>query len=276
MGLKNTLTSSMKMFTLISVGVVSLAVGIIMKSAVPISMTGFPVIVLSWLKPPFLYLIINGIILAIAASSRFFDQNQSQVILSKPLVSAVKGEASLPQDLAVLSLQSENIISPVVYDQREESLHEELKVEDINISTHDQLQLEYYPLEKPLVSLRFVHRKPIKSNTPQGASGLKVARPKRQETAENTWRAITEGCHMTLTRHQNHHKKIHDPPKSDTFKSISKFHDPSIYRIRREPSMTRDELNNRVEAFIKKFNEDMRLQRQQSLQQFMEMMNRSA
>ncbi|XP_073300912.1 uncharacterized protein [Primulina huaijiensis] len=307
MGLMNTLTLSVKMFT-ISVGIVLLAVG--MKSAVPIALNGFPII-LSWWKPPFLYLIINCIIITIAASSRFFDQNHLQTsnVLSEQLVSSVKD--SLPQDLAVLSLQSEiNPAAVVVYDQREES-HDELKSVTVNgskvgseteredgiaetegqeafadskpahnnasaeiIST--ELQLEY-PLrvtEKPLVSSRFVHRKPVRSSNAEGASALRVARLKRQETVENTWRMITEGCHMPLTRHQNHHKKL-DPPKSDTFKNRAKF-DPSSYRIRREPSLSRDELNCRVEAFIKKCNQDMRLQRQQSLQQYMEMIRRGA
>lgn len=207
MGLMNTLTFSMKMFT-VSVGIVWLAVG--MKSAVRIARNGFPIIwsiILSLLKPPFLYLIINGIILSIAASSRFFDQNHSQTsnVLSEPFVSAVK-LASLWEDLAVLSPRSD--MSPaavVLYDQREEG-HDELKLVTVNDSeigckteredagiaeteveeafsdsmlVHDkasaeiistELQLEYQlrVTEKPLVSSRFGHRKPIRSNTPEG------------------------------------------------------------------------------------------------------------
>lgn len=125
--------------------------------------------------------------------------------------------------------------------------------------------------EKPLVSTRFGHRKPLMRTSHEGSKSLKVARVKRQETLESTWKKITEGRHVPLTRHLN---------KLDTWQhqnqNQNRENESSIQHIKKalESSPSQDELNRRVEAFIKKFNEEMRLQREQSLQQYMEMNNR--
>lgn len=125
-----------------------------------------------------------------------------------------------------------------------------------------------------------------------------VSKPKRQDTLESTWKTITEGRPMPLTRHlkksdtweQRLQKDINAPPpplpntvkKSETFKSNERSKGSSLARssgsgkLKRDPSLSQDELNRRVEAFINKFNEEMRLQRQESLNQFQEMLRRGA
>lgn len=147
--------------------------------------------------------------------------------------------------------------------------------------------------------------------TISGVKSLKVSRSKKPETLENTWKMITEGRHVPLTRHMKKSDTFHihgrhvaavddDAPeenensttfppqhhhqrrvlKSETFKDRTNYVSPSYspsptaVKIRKDPSLSSDDLNRKVEAFIKKFNEDMRLQRQQSMQQYMEMINR--
>lgn len=125
---------------------------------------------------------------------------------------------------------------------------------------------------------------------------MAVSKPKRQDTLESTWKTITEGRAMPLTRHlrksdtwETHggrsHLRQEKMTKSETFNDRSSTttaeSSPSPLsarsaKLRKEPSLGQDELNRRVEAFIKKFNEEMRLQRQESLNQYMEMINRRA
>ncbi|XP_042432410.1 uncharacterized protein LOC122018975 [Zingiber officinale] len=44
--------------------------------------------------------------------------------------------------------------------------------------------------------------------------------------------------------------------------------------LRRDSWLEKEELNRRVEEFIKKFNDEMRLQHQRSMQQYVDMINR--
>ncbi|XP_055806566.1 uncharacterized protein LOC129875153 [Solanum dulcamara] len=177
----------------------------------------------------------------------------------------------------------------------------------LEIETKNELLL--LAMEKPLVSSRFSNRKPAVKMSPEGVKSLRVSRSEKPETLENTWKMITEGGHVPRTRqmkksetfhiHGRHVTAVTDdaseenensttfPPqqqhhhqrhvlKLETFKDRTNYDSPtqSAVKIRKDPSLSSDELNRKVEAFIKKFNEDMRLQRQQSMQQYMEMINR--
>ncbi|XP_075664472.1 uncharacterized protein LOC142634080 [Castanea sativa] len=302
---------------LISTGVVFMGLGL--KASVPMVMefstSHVPVTwasLLSWLKPPYVYVIINGIIITIAVSSRFHRRHHhsssSAAASSADPHHAYPTPSSAdipPEDFAVLEDSTvvpevKNIAAVVVVNEEEEYVAPSATwtpEKEVAISS------EYLsPAEKPLVSERFGHRKPARAS-PEGARALRVAKPKRHETLENTWKAITEGRAMPLSRHmkksdtwENHGRDIHVDSlgglvkKSETFKDRTNLAAPEALALstgpglgpvkpvllRKEPSLSQDELNRRVEAFINKFNEEMRLQRQESLNQYMEMINRGA
>ncbi|XP_047939813.1 uncharacterized protein LOC125187297 [Salvia hispanica] len=309
---------SMRMI-LISAGVLSAAMGL--KLSIPIAVENVPAlwsVVISWMKPPYLYIIINGIIITIAASSRFHHSHtEPAAIRSERLISVITPtlESFVPlpapanfkttaapeprAEVVVPAVENRVVdLKPVVVNGLKVDFATEVddlrilraEAEDVfdesallNNSPEVNLESLFPAREKPLASSRFVHRKP--NRTPSEVAGAKalrrVARPKKQETLESTWKMITEGRHVPLTRHlkksdtfEQQASPVMDRvamvPKSETFKERSNYE----ARIRKEPSLGQDELNRRVEAFINKFNEDMRMQRQESLQQFHEMINR--
>nr|GEX40553.1 hypothetical protein [Tanacetum cinerariifolium] len=120
-----------------------------------------------------------------------------------------------------------------------------------------------------------------------GARSLSVSNPKKHETLESTWKKITDGRYIPLNRHlkksetfENHNQ--HEPKLDyNEMKKLETFNDRidrvlANRKLRKEGSPSQDELNRRVEAFIKKFYDDLRLQRQESLQQYMDIMNRDS
>lgn len=114
---------------------------------------------------------------------------------------------------------------------------------------------------------------------------LGVSKAKRQDTLESTWKTITEGRPVPISRHLKKSETLKKPEtqnlthktmkKSETFSdrsstnSNSNSSSPSA-KLKKEASLSQDELNRRVEAFINKFNQEMRLQRQHSLNQYRE------
>ncbi|KVI10520.1 uncharacterized protein LOC112506439 [Cynara cardunculus var. scolymus] len=304
---------------------------------------------ISWLKPPYLYVVINCIIITIVASSRLQskldDFPPPSTFPTPPFEPAVKvevprfhqpqvpevvpfdgvglgNEQPVKENVAGYSSDRKVVQVPErdlsTYDFREEDMktateaYEEITKNMANKSVISmsswtpskisQVDLSV-PMEKPPASTRFSRRKPTKA-TPEGGRTLGVAKPKRQDTLDTTWKTITEGRSVPLTRHLRksdtwethgrHHNNsteaVERMTKSDTFDvnhgggSCRKPPPPPSKlsrsggsgRLKKVPSLGQEDLNRRVEAFIKKFNEDMRLQRQESLNQYMEMINRGA
>ncbi|XP_011043275.1 PREDICTED: uncharacterized protein LOC105138774 isoform X3 [Populus euphratica] len=280
--------------------------------------------ILSWLKPPYLYVIINCIIITIVASSRFHysHSTSNSTTTTHDQIEKIPMDEYLHDEMKISTVEiqsghfgGEQVVEDkgivnavaVLEDSKNETADDFVlststwvpPIRRIDSSENNLLPLENLsPVEKPLVSSRFGHRKFVKAS-PEGGRALRVAKPKRHETLENTWKTITEGRAMPLTRHvkksetfkdtwENHGSQFnasvvdpHEAKKSATFKDRTNYQlplvnssSPSSGKLRKEPSLSQDELNRRVEAFINKFNEEMRLQRQESLNQYKEMTSR--
>ncbi|CAN7090863.1 unnamed protein product [Brassica rapa subsp. narinosa] len=346
---------------LISTGVAS--VGILLKVSVPVavdfSVSQAPIMwssLLSWLKPPYLYILTNGIIITIVASSKYYRSTSHHDEEDDGIVYGGGGDYKLQTELTVhdqgsprmlevkdsdLDRQFEFVVSnppetvtAVMYKEGEEEKIKDVveMVEDEDgteselksVTTMESSDLigsggeedvmlppaisnrnylpprmteseNIPPAEKPLVSSRFGHRKSVKASQEGGRSMLRVTKPKRNETLENTWKMITEGKSTTLTKqlyrrsdtfsrgdsgHSGEARPVYK--KSETFRDRTNFYqsqetvasEKAKGKVRKEPSLSQDELNRRVEAFIKKFNEDMKLQRMESLRQYQEITGR--
>ncbi|KAM1150146.1 hypothetical protein FF1_030741 [Malus domestica] len=331
---------------LISTGVVSMAVGLKLSSplvadAVTSQVPSLWSSAISWLRPPYLYILINCIIISIVASSKLHPkpedshpETEPELVMVPPLTTE-KISTQIQSDYAAYDgvILSEygydaNVLPKisdsygggtggVVLEEKvwvSEAVKKKENREDraaidggdenalvstpVKTSLQRKGSMEFWLNEnqKPPVSARIGHRKSVKAS-PEGGKSLGVSKPKRHDTLESTWRTITDGRSMPLTRHlkksdtwETHVRRNDEntpPPKpkvnkSETFQERSSGSSPSLARssgsgrLRKEPSLSQDELNRRVEAFIKKFNEEMRLQRQESLNQYQEMVSRGA
>ncbi|KAF8023987.1 hypothetical protein BT93_F1248 [Corymbia citriodora subsp. variegata] len=297
-------------------------------------------LLLTWLRPPYLYILINFIIISIVASSKLQHKADAQM----PEFAGAE-YAAPPPEAVVFRDPAEDLKAPEVvraeygvyssvYDPRSVvkavdddaggALEAEVEVEKtvdeaVVVAVDGSYELAVPesaspPLrndssdfsflspnedrgEKPPVSARFGHRKPSPEVGRQ--LQLRVSRPKRNDTLESTWRTITDGRAVPLARHlkksdtwdsharrndENSPPPPHKMKKSETFATRARpapadrpaSPASAAGKLRREPSLGQDDLNRRVEAFIRKFNEEMRLQRQESLLQFQEMINRGA
>ncbi|CAN4078210.1 unnamed protein product [Withania somnifera] len=292
---------------LISIGAVSLAM--VAKASIPLVFYQLPTIwnaIIVWLKPPYLYFVINGIIFIIAATScssnpkesSSGDQFQPLIIARTPrrsdLITITQSELH--------TVQSEvKVFDSVVHVPVDEPQVFKVKPVQVNgsvVVVNDEVEDVN---DEPDESDAIVITKSVVSLLPETETKRSVFRCRRWR---NLW--FLSGHHVPLTRHMEksvtfhihdrhvavdaaamkenensttfqspHHHQRH-VLKSETFKDRTNYDSPlpSPVKIRKDPSLSSDELNWKVEAFIKKFNEDMRLHRQQSMQQYMEMINR--
>ncbi|KAE8792073.1 hypothetical protein D1007_33499 [Hordeum vulgare] len=264
----------------------------------------------TWLTPPYLYLVINAIIISIAASSRFQTSRSSTahaavgteplpvpapalampMDMPVPVVAVVMAapdpEPRVPEAVPVVKTPPAPVPAPEMEEEGEDFLISRSAWTPQRRVTKAEVEVAPFAdltnkREKPLSSERFGRKAPKPS--PEGSRALRVSRPRREDTLESTWKAITEGRAPPLARHLKKSDTFDTrpgrrpsgggeeaAPPAATMRKAETFNDPER-KVRREPSLGQDELNRRVEAFINKFNMEMRLQRQESLKHYSEM-----
>ncbi|KAJ0256773.1 hypothetical protein HA466_0077510 [Hirschfeldia incana] len=272
---------------LISTGVVAVAMQL--KIIVPVVAVDFsraPILFssfLSWLKPPYLYVITNVIIAMIGFSSMYyriitnpddkdhagsysgdhkFQNHEQNVHRAQPHRSETRKEEDFSFVAETQPSKKEKETPEVVTEKLAEAVvkaeEEEKKKCLVVVAKPENLT----PVEKPLVSARIGLRKLVKTTTAERNSlkALRVAKPKRQETLENTWKMITEGKPLTsyYRRPDTFGLGVEDSNKTKPFglKKTETFSDRTKYYLSPAVSRSRNELNIRAEAFIKKCNDE--------------------
>lgn len=210
----NTWILSLKVLV-ISIGVlfVALLLKLYVPSILDFALVEVPLIwssLCSWLTPPYLYVVINGIIITIAASSRLQQNNETLAPMKAPADQPavhlnpveVKAESTYDNVLANMppsEIQPELVVmpSPAMYEQNEANVSEEKTAAEASEPSFDdddfvisrstwtpslqrrdssEIPSDYSSEpEKPLVSARFGHRKPVKSS-PEGKYIFSVLR----------------------------------------------------------------------------------------------------
>ncbi|KAJ4915466.1 hypothetical protein Rs2_01016 [Raphanus sativus] len=267
---------------LISTGVVAVAMQL--KIIVPVVALDFsraPILFgsfLSWLKPPYLYVITNVIIAMIGFSSIYHRiitnpevkdhggsyggdhkfQNEQNVHRAQP-------QRSEDFSFIAVTPPSKTIVKEI---ERPEVFTEKLAEAAAKVEEEKKCLVvvakpeNQTPVEKPLVSARIGQRKLVKTTTAERKSlkALRVAKPKRQETLESTWKMITEGKPLTsyYRRPDTFGLGVEDSNKTKQsgLKKAETFSDRTKYYLSPAVSRSRNELNIRAEAFIKKCNDE--------------------
>ncbi|KFK43417.1 hypothetical protein AALP_AA1G123100 [Arabis alpina] len=300
---------------IITTGITVMALFLYLPIALDLSLYQSPILwssFLSWLKPPYLFVVINFIIILIVTSSSYHDgeeEEEEEVILHGDDYKIIQTEqievkevdldpdcdfsdpdldfpGTFPPPIVVAVVER----SEVVYAETEEEIlgvingGDEISKslnQDPSPMIEESENLD--PAEKPLATASSGHRKPVKASLKGGKSKrkvLKVTKPKRREvtTMENTWKMVTEeGKSTSLTCHHRRSDTVgvdggevqvkeRALRKSVTFKDMTNYQkSPSTVtsspvKMKKEMSPSREELNRRVEEFIKKCKEERLLE----------------
>lgn len=246
-----------------------------------------------WLSPPYIYVIINFIILFIAISSTFHRPR-----VNEDQHNNYGGQYADPRlqnnDGDYDGVLQHPLSAPP---QSPSLLLEEINNDDnVNFPFSHQISESSSPLPNldtpKIVSFKKTSDKARRSPSPEHIKHIVVTErtvtkghDEDYETMEATWDAIMESRTSPPKKEPKKTETWNVPPpvvvaptRRKEVRKLETFNESLLERQRggltRDVSVGHAELNSRVEAFISKFNMDMRIQRQESDQRFLEMINR--
>jgi hypothetical protein len=237
----------------------------------------------SWLSPPYIYIIVNFIIITIVASSTFQHPNHhhssSSPTNAKPVAAATAADQSHNEDEINSSedppANSNAIPATTNIDDSHETIWDDI------IQQHEE---------------RLVEDTNLPNASPETSPGEKGDVEDEDDSLDATWNAIMEAQGRPVTRQLKKSDTWDVPPRVGIIEAAEKndgvggddgdpvawdrrelrkadtFNDRGSLK-RMDKSMSQDELKQRTEAFIKKINYKMRLERLESEQRLMQTVN---
>ncbi|KAH7529425.1 hypothetical protein FEM48_Zijuj05G0182700 [Ziziphus jujuba var. spinosa] len=242
----------------------------------------------SCLFPLYIYIFLNFIIITMAASS-FQHPNQKNLFSSSSSSSSKVKKQLIQSEQSKVQNDQINWNSFHISQEEEEEDQEKHSVsvsteEPISITPSDPIDISTFA-DDPLPETDTAENPMIDSGE------ITTEKPEEEDefddTLEATWNAVTEKESKPKGRQLKKSDTWDVPPRvvgikpeveNPAARARGELKKSETFTDRvtmiRDKSMSQEELYERAEAFIKKLKQDMRLQRQEANQRFMEMVNR--